>query len=442
MKKKELIKIIFPLIVSFLSAIFLENCADYPKAFSSPPAPPVLYAAVIAGNGVVGLSWSEPTVNGASTSGITYDIYATTDVNVPPQKVASATTGNGSVSGLGINTNYWFAVKALKNGTASQFSNMISMTTWPAYTLPEEPTAIAIDANNNVWVTSAGVTYNSYLTGLTTTGATIGNYQIGNNQTFFPGDIAIDAQGHLLIANWGGNFIMNISQTDNIIGEYTVGNNPYGIAIDHNGNIWVNSANNVITNLTSDGSLIGTYSSGGPSGGIVVGGIAIDANGNIWAVNAGNATVTALTPAGSIIGTYPVGNQPTNIAIDTQGNVWVVNNGDNTVTALTPTGSVIGTYSVGNQPTDIAIDAHDNVWVANSGDATVTELTSTGSVIGTINTYAYVPGTAQFLGGMAIDALGNVWVTPPLISSSNFIIELMGVAKGPQYFPYQGPQWP
>ena len=80
--------------------------------------------------------------------------------------------------------------------------------------------------------------------------------------------------------------------------------------------------------------------------------------------------------------------------------------------------------------------------ISSSGDATVTELNPTGTVIGTINSYAYTPGPPQFLGGIAIDGSGNIWVTPPLISSSNFVIELVGVAKGPQYFPYTGPQWP
>ncbi len=440
MKKSPSIKkILFLLTILFIFALYLGNCsnANYPQSFTPVPATPILYQAVIIGSGVVGLSWSEPT----STSGITYNIYATTNVNVPLQKVASATTGSGFVKGLIINTIYWFAVRAVNNGGVSQFSNMISMTTWPAYTIPAEPMAIAIDANNNVWVASAGVSYkgsyNSYLTGLTQTGTILGNYSIGNNQTVTPGKIAIDAQGYLLITNWGGNYIMKINQTGQIVGQYTVNNNPYGIAIDHSGNIWVNNANNVVTNLTSSGSIIGNYLGGG-----FLGGIAIDANGNVWAVNYENNTVTALTPTGSVIGTYPVGNQPTSIAIDPQGNVWVVNNGDNTVTALTPTGSVIGTYPVGNQPTGVAIDANGNVWVANSGDATVMELNPTGTVINIINTYAYyIPGTGQFLGSIAIDAFGNVWVIPPLIVS-NFVVELTGVATGPQFFPYSGPQWP
>ncbi len=399
MQKNIKIKTVAIVLTLFIISFLGESCSSIPNKITLfSPAPPILYKAVIAGSGIVGLYWSEPTFGGSSTAGITYEIYMTKSVNVPLQKIASSTTCFGYATGLNIDTIYWFAVRANYNGAESQFSNMISMTTWPTYTITNsEPMAIAIDNNNNVWVTGVSLENNIYLTGLTPTGTIIGNYPLGNNQTFFPGDIAIDAQDHLLITNLSGNYIIKIGQTGNIIGEYTVGNNPYGIAIAHSGNIWVNSANNVVTNLTSNGSIIGTYSGGGPLGGIV-----IDANGNIWTVNEGDATVTALTP----------------------------------------TGSVIGTYSVGNQPTGIAIDANGNVWVANSGDATVTELNPTGTVIGTINSYAYTPGTPQFLGGIAIDGSGNIWVTPPIISSSNFVIELVGVAKGPQYFPYTGPQWP
>ena len=440
MRKNIKIKTAFAVLATFILSFSFESCSSCVPSnigLAFAPAPPVLYKAVIAGNGIVGLYWSEPTFGGSSSAGITYDIYMTTNANLPLQRTASSTTGFGYVTGLNINTIYWFAVRANYNGSESQFSNMISMTTWPEYTIPEEPMAIAIDANNNVWVAGPGTTDNNiHLVGLTPTGVIVGNYSIGNNQSVLPGNIAIDAQSNLLITNLYGNYIIKINQAGNIIGLYTVGNGPDGIAIDHIGNIWVNSANNIITNLTSNGSIVGNYPGGG-----FLGGIAIDASGNVWAANYEGNTVTALTPTGSVIGTYPVGKSPIGIAIDTNGNIWVVNNGDNTVTALTPTGSIIGTYPVGNQPTGVAIDANGNVWVANTGDATVTALTPTGSIIGSINSYAYTPPVpSQFLGGIAIDASGNIWMTPPLIS--NVIIELTGVAKGPQFFPYAGPQWP
>jgi len=160
-------------------------------------------------------------------------------------------------------------------------------------------------------------------------------------------------------------------------------------------------------------------------------GIAIDASGNVWVINNGSNNVTELNSSGITIGTYSVGSYPFGIAIDASGNVWVTNSGSNNVTELNSSGITIGTYSVGSYPFGIAIDASGNVWVANFRSNTVTELNSSGIIVGTYG--------AGYPAGIAIDSLGNVWVTN--IDKSN-VAELPGIAMGPQYWPYTGPQWP
>jgi streptogramin lyase len=71
--------------------------------------------------------------------------------------------------------------------------------------------------------------------------------------------------------------------------------------------------------------------------------VAIDGSGNVWVANIGNGTVgtvsgdsnvTELSSTGSLIGTYPAGSYPYAIAIDGSGNIWVANFGSNTVTEL------------------------------------------------------------------------------------------------------------
>ena len=96
--------------------------------------------------------------------------------------------------------------------------------------------------------------------------------------------------------------------------------------------------------------------------------------------------------------------------MDSAGNVWVANKGsgtpgmgltDSNVTELSSTGVTLGTYVAGSHPEGIAVDPSGNVWVVNKGNGT--------------------PGTA--------------------LTNSN-LQEYVGAAKGPQYFPYSGPQWP
>ncbi len=161
-------------------------------------------------------------------------------------------------------------------------------------------------------------------------------------------------------------------------------------------------------------------------------GIAIDASGNVWVANYGSTNVTELSSAGATLGTYAVGTYPYGIAIDASGNVWVTNEGSNNVTELSPAGVPKGTYNVGTNPDGIAIDASGNVWVANYDSNNVTELSPTGATKGTYNV-----GTSPW--GIAIDASGNVWVTN---YGSKYVTELMGITTGPQYFPYTGPQFP
>ncbi len=286
------------------------------------------------------------------------------------------------------------------------------------------PYGIAIDASGNVWVTNNG---SHNVTELSSTGATIGTYAVGTN----PQGIAIDASGNVWVANNGSGTVTELRSTGATIITVTVGTNPHGIAIDASGNVWVtnsspNGGSGTVTELSSTGTPIGTYAVG-----INPFGIAIDASGNVWVVNGNNNDVTKLSPTGAPIGTYAVGGNPYGIAIDASGNVWVTNSGTNNVTELSPAGTPIGTYPAGSAPQGIAIDASGNVWVANTGSP-VTELSSTGAPIGT-----YAVGTLSF--GIAIDASGNVWVAN---NSSGTVTEIFGVAQGPQYFPYTGPQFP
>ena len=129
------------------------------------------------------------------------------------------------------------------------------------------------------------------------------------------------------------------------------------------------------------------------------------------------------------------------IAIDHSGNVWVADGGNDAVTKLSSSGTTIGTYTVGSFPHAIAIDSSGNVWVVNngngtpgtaSGDSNVMELNSSGTTIGT-----YVAGS--YPRAIAIDSFGDVWVAN---WGSDTVTKFPGIATGPQYFPYSGPQYP
>jgi len=92
----------------------------------------------------------------------------------------------------------------------------------------------------------------------------------------------------------------------------------------------------------------------------------------IDAQNGGRNTVTKLlTSNGTVVGTYSIGKVPYAVAFDGT-NSWVTNEGSNDVTKIrASSGYVLGTYTVGSVPWGIVYDGA-NVWVASEGSGTLT----------------------------------------------------------------------
>jgi len=381
----------------------------------TPPPPTGVNAT--AGNQQVTTSWNNVS---CATS---YNIYWSTTPGVTPQNGIKITkvTSPYTQTELTKFVVYYYVVTGVNSyGEGSPSNEVYAVPGEYTYSVGLSPFGIAIDASGNVWVINNG---SNNVTELNSSGITIGTYSVGTN----PFGIAIDASGNVWVTNSGSKTVTELNSSGITIGTYAAGSDPAGIAIDSSGNVWVtNFHSNTVTELNSSGITIGTYSVGtNPLF------IAIDASGNVWVANFYSKTVTELNSSGITIGTYSVGTNPFGIAIDASSNVWVTNSGSNTVTELNSSGITIGTYSVGTNPFGIAIDASGNVWVTNSGSKTVTELNSSGIIVGTYG--------AGYPAGIAIDSLGNVWVTN--IDKSN-VAELPGIAMGPQYWPYTGPQWP
>jgi serine/threonine protein kinase/sugar lactone lactonase YvrE len=240
---------------------------------------------------------------------------------------------------------------------------------------------------------------------------------------------------------------------------------PFGIAVDRSGNVYVaDTANNTIRKITPQG-VVSTLAglAGHPGSQDDIGtnarfrnpwGVAADDAGNVFVADMSNDTIRKITPAGVVTtlagqagmtgsedgsGGQARFNAPHGVATDHAGNVYVSDSANNTVRKITPDGTVSTVAGLpghpdntdGNgkdarfwNPQGLAADAQGNLYVADMGNNTVRNITPTKGVI----TLAGLAGTSGATngkgigkdvrfsspGGVATDSAGNIYVADTL----------------------------
>ncbi len=202
---------------------------------------------------------------------------------------------------------------------------------------------------------------------------------------------------------------------------------PFGVAVDSKGDIWVSDeGNSRIEEFGPSGEYLSTFGKAGKETGQLKGpkGIAIDSKGDIWVTEAGNDRVQEFSPEGKSLlvfgkeGSEPGElKEPKALALDSSGDVWVADSANNRVEEFSPEGKFIAAFgSVGSElgefkePKGIAIDAKGNVWVADSANNRIEEFSPEGKLLGHFGESG--KGSDQFSGptGLAFDSSGHLWV--------------------------------
>lgn len=352
-----------------------------------------------------------------------------------------------------------------------------------------EPYGLALDKSGNLYIADRGnhnirrVARNGIIT--TVAGNGTGGYSgdggpATSAQLSQPLDLDFDAEGNVFIVDSGNHRIRKIATTGTIttvVGSGISGyagdggpatsaelSQPYGVAVDAEGNLFVADTFNHRIRKVSGNGIIRTIAGNGTSrysgdGGSATNaqisqpqGVAVDSVGTLYIADPDNHCVRKVDADG-IITTF-AGNgipgfkgdggpateaqlsTPRNVAVDSEGNVYIAEFGNHRIRKVATNGiitTVAGSGVPGYlgdgglatsarlfQPFGIAVDANGNLYIADTANLRIRKVTPDGI----INTVAGTgskgysgdggPANRAQLSGVykvAVDAAGNLYIS-------------------------------
>jgi sugar lactone lactonase YvrE len=263
--------------------------------------------------------------------------------------------------------------------------------------------------------------------------------------------------------------------------------NPWGVAADSSGNLYVaDTDNHTIRKITIGGGvsiLAGVAGVSGSVDGTGGGalfyqpqGVAVDAAGNIYVADTGNHTIRKITSLGTVTtlaglagntgstdasGSSARFYEPEGIAVNSAGTlIYVADTWNHTIRQITSAGAVstlagsagnygtnngTGTSAQFNQPQGIAVDGAGNLYIGDTGNQMIRKVTSAGVVTilaGSSGNYGSTDATgssASFWGpqSVALDGSTNLYVADSFnntirrVTPAGVVTTLAGTAGAP-----------
>ena len=313
----------------------------------------------------------------------------------------------------------------------------------------DEPKGVAVDGQGDLFIADLGnnrIREVNLSTGVITTVAGGGTASLGDGGLATsaildnPEGVAVDTQGDLFIADTFNRRVREVNLTTGVIttvaGNGSAGfsgdggpaasaelNNPVGLALDDQGNLFIADAGNervrevnlstgVITTVAGNGTA-GSMGDGGPATAaelFIPSGVAVDGQGNLFIASTYNDRIREVNLLGVIStyagnGTYGLGGDngpatsanltgPEGLAVDNQGDLFIADDDNNEIQRVTVPASPSGAIA-----TDTPLIAWQTLEGGVSEDLAITD-DSTGQtlpVVSNLTGLAYQLTAAQAL---------------------------------------------
>jgi uncharacterized repeat protein (TIGR01451 family) len=346
------------------------------------------------------------------------------------------------------------------------------------------PMGLAVDAAGNLYIAD---TYNhrirlvnaagtiTTVAGNGTAGFTGDGSAAVNAELHYPYGVAVDAGGNLYIADNQNLRIRKVDISGNI--SSVAGNgtccyagdggtaisarldNPYGVAVDAAGNLYIADALNQRVRKVNAAGIITTIAGNGSSGfsgdgGAATGaqfrspdGVAVDSSGNLYIADYGNARVREVTTDGAIatlvgggmndggFAVFGLFNGPGGVVRDKAGNTYIADINNNRVRKVAADGAISTVAGRGasgfagdggpaasallNAPQGVALDSAGNLYITDSGNRRIRQVDGSGNITTVAgNGICCTPtgdggqATNAQIGtpyGLAVDSSGNLY---------------------------------
>ena len=205
-------------------------------------------------------------------------------------------------------------------------------------------------------------------------------------------------------------------------------NNPHGLVIDGNGNVYVaDCGNDRIQKFSADGTFLLQWGGSGSGDGQMKlpFGIGLDGSGNILLADLMNHRIQTFAGDGTFLakwGSMGSGdgqlNVPYDVAVDAIGHIYVSELGNDRIQKFGPDGAFLakwGGYGSGDgqfkDPHDIAVDGSGSIYVVDKKNHRVQKFSSDGTFITKWGRFGTADGEFVYPIGIAVDGSGHIYVT-------------------------------